>query len=85
MCTIKKSSIKCYFSIRSCHSFNRFDSTVGPLIYADQYLQITTRVPSENVYGIGEQIHRQYRHDFNWKTWPIFTRDALPSGVSDNC
>ncbi|XP_015266282.1 PREDICTED: sucrase-isomaltase, intestinal [Gekko japonicus] len=70
--------------IRNSNNKVLFDSTVGPLIYADQYLQFTTRVPSENVYGIGEQIHRQYRHDFNWKTWPIFTRDALPTGDMSN-
>nr|XP_056706356.1 sucrase-isomaltase, intestinal [Euleptes europaea] len=70
--------------IRNSNQKVLFDSSIGPLMYADQYLQITTRVPSQNVYGIGEQIHRQYRHDFNWKTWPIFTRDALPSGDMSN-
>ncbi|KAL8187967.1 UNVERIFIED_CONTAM: hypothetical protein K2H54_058646 [Gekko kuhli] len=70
--------------IRNSNNKVLFNSTMGPLVYADQYLQITTRVPSENVYGIGEQIHRQYRHDFNWKTWPIFTRDALPTGDMSN-
>ncbi|XP_054838775.1 sucrase-isomaltase, intestinal [Eublepharis macularius] len=70
--------------IRNSNNKVLFNSTVGPLIYADQYLQITTRVPSENVYGIGEHVHRQYRHDFNWKTWPIFTRDAVPIADMSN-
>lgn len=51
-------------------------------MYADQFLQLSIRVPSWNVYGVGEHVHRQYRHDFNWKTWPIFTRDGFPNGVS---
>uniref|UniRef100_A0A670IDX3 Maltase n=1 Tax=Podarcis muralis TaxID=64176 RepID=A0A670IDX3_PODMU len=57
---------------------------IGPLVYSDQFLQLSIRLPSWNVYGIGEQIHRQYRHDFNWKTWPIFTRDAAPIGEMHN-
>uniref|UniRef100_A0A670IE62 Maltase n=1 Tax=Podarcis muralis TaxID=64176 RepID=A0A670IE62_PODMU len=61
-----------------------FDTSIGPLVYSDQFLQLSIRLPSWNVYGIGEQIHRQYRHDFNWKTWPIFTRDAAPIGEMHN-
>uniref|UniRef100_A0A8D2KQH1 alpha-glucosidase n=1 Tax=Varanus komodoensis TaxID=61221 RepID=A0A8D2KQH1_VARKO len=58
-----------------------FNTNIGPLVYADQFLQLSIKLPSWNVYGVGEHVHRQYRHDFNWKTWPIFTRDAFPNGV----
>nr|XP_034988351.1 sucrase-isomaltase, intestinal [Zootoca vivipara]XP_034988352.1 sucrase-isomaltase, intestinal [Zootoca vivipara] len=61
-----------------------FNTSIGPLVYSDQFLQLSIGLPSWNVYGIGEQIHRQYRHDFNWKTWPIFTRDAAPIGEMHN-
>ena len=63
-------------------SVSRFDSSIGPLLFADQFLQLSIRLPSANVYGLGEHVHRQYRHDMNWKTWPIFTRDTVPNGVS---
>uniref|UniRef100_A0A674GCW2 alpha-glucosidase n=1 Tax=Taeniopygia guttata TaxID=59729 RepID=A0A674GCW2_TAEGU len=53
-----------------------FDTTIGPLQYADQFLQLSIKLPSSNIYGVGEHVHKQYRHDVNWKTWPIFGRDT---------
>uniref|UniRef100_A0A8C6XI99 P-type domain-containing protein n=1 Tax=Naja naja TaxID=35670 RepID=A0A8C6XI99_NAJNA len=70
--------------IRNINNKVLFNTSIGPLIYADQFLQLSIRVPSWNVYGVGEHVHRQYRHDFNWKTWPIFTRDAFPNGDMSN-
>ncbi|XP_032365549.1 sucrase-isomaltase, intestinal-like [Etheostoma spectabile] len=57
-----------------------FNTTMAPLVFADQYLQLSAKLPSHNIYGLGEHVHRQYRHDTNWKTWPIFTRDGFPNG-----
>ncbi|XP_061493207.1 sucrase-isomaltase, intestinal [Rhineura floridana] len=70
--------------IRSSTNNVLFNTSIGPLVYADQFLQLSIRVPSWNVYGVGEHVRRQYRHDFNWKTWPIFTRDAAPLGDMHN-
>uniref|UniRef100_A0A8C0U487 alpha-glucosidase n=1 Tax=Cyanistes caeruleus TaxID=156563 RepID=A0A8C0U487_CYACU len=61
-----------------------FDTTIGPLQYADQFLQLSIKLPSANIYGVGEHVHKQYRHDVNWKTWPIFSRDVGPSAAMDN-
>ncbi|XP_066182529.1 sucrase-isomaltase, intestinal [Sylvia atricapilla] len=61
-----------------------FDTTIGPLQYADQFLQLSIKLPSSNIYGVGEHVHKQYRHDVNWKTWPIFARDVGTSGAMDN-
>ncbi|XP_056297994.1 sucrase-isomaltase, intestinal [Pseudoliparis swirei] len=61
-----------------------FDTTMAPLVFADQYLQMSAKLPSHNIYGLGEHVHQQYRHDTNWKTWPIFTRDAFPNGGTHN-
>ncbi|XP_008283297.1 maltase-glucoamylase, intestinal [Stegastes partitus] len=58
--------------------------TMGPLVFADQYLQLSAKLPSHNIYGLGEHVHQQYRHDTNWRTWPIFTRDAFPNGGTHN-
>uniref|UniRef100_A0A2K5Z9C6 Maltase-glucoamylase 2 (putative) n=1 Tax=Mandrillus leucophaeus TaxID=9568 RepID=A0A2K5Z9C6_MANLE len=57
----------------------RLDTSIGPLQFAQQYLQLSFRLPSANVYGLGEHVHQQYRHNMTWKTWPIFTRDATPT------
>lgn len=56
----------------------RFNSIVPGFTYEDQFLQITTKLPSKNLYGLGEHNHRQFRHNLNWKRWSIFTRDVAP-------
>ncbi|XP_077049996.1 sucrase-isomaltase, intestinal [Siphateles boraxobius] len=61
-----------------------FDTTLGPLVFADQYLQLSAKLPSHNIYGLGEHVHQTFRHDTNWRTWPIFTRDAFPNGGTHN-
>uniref|UniRef100_A0A2K6UC28 Maltase-glucoamylase n=1 Tax=Saimiri boliviensis boliviensis TaxID=39432 RepID=A0A2K6UC28_SAIBB len=75
------------FSIKVTRRSNNrvlFDSSIGPLLFADQFLQLSSRLPSANVYGLGEHVHQQYRHDLNWKTWPIFNRDTTPNGNGTN-
>ncbi|XP_010139021.1 PREDICTED: maltase-glucoamylase, intestinal-like, partial [Buceros rhinoceros silvestris] len=75
------------FGIKVTRVSNRkvlFDTTIGPLVYAEQFLQLSIKLPSANIYGVGEHVHKQYRHDVNWKTWPIFNRDTAPSGNVDN-
>ncbi|XP_033832313.1 sucrase-isomaltase, intestinal [Periophthalmus magnuspinnatus] len=61
-----------------------FDTSMAPLVFADQYLQISAKLPSHNIYGLGEHVHQHFRHDTNWRTWPIFTRDAFPNGGTHN-
>ncbi|ESO98989.1 hypothetical protein LOTGIDRAFT_114212, partial [Lottia gigantea] len=56
----------------------RFSTDVPGLTFTDQFLQITTRLPSSNLYGFGEHNHRRFQHDMNWKTWSMFARDAAP-------
>lgn len=75
------------FSIKVTRKSNNkvlFDTSIGPLVYSDQYLQISTKVPSDYMYGFGEHIHKRFRHDLYWKTWPIFTRDQLPGDNNNN-
>uniref|UniRef100_A0AAX7UXJ2 alpha-glucosidase n=1 Tax=Astatotilapia calliptera TaxID=8154 RepID=A0AAX7UXJ2_ASTCA len=61
-----------------------FDTRMAPIVFEDQYIQLSAKLPSHNIYGLGEHVHRQYRHDTNWRTWPIFTRDAFPNGGTHN-
>lgn len=60
------------------------DSSMGPLLFSDQFLQFSIRLPSANVYGLGEHVHQQYRHDMNWKTWSLFARDTIPNAEGNN-
>ncbi|XP_064615500.1 maltase-glucoamylase-like isoform X2 [Liolophura sinensis] len=55
-----------------------FNTSLPGMVMADQFLQMTTRLPTEYVYGFGEHNHRRLLHDMNWKTWSIFTRDVAP-------
>uniref|UniRef100_A0AAX7VJB0 alpha-glucosidase n=1 Tax=Astatotilapia calliptera TaxID=8154 RepID=A0AAX7VJB0_ASTCA len=66
------------------YSFQKFDTRMAPIVFEDQYIQLSAKLPSHNIYGLGEHVHRQYRHDTNWRTWPIFTRDAFPNGGTHN-
>ncbi|KAK3095309.1 hypothetical protein FSP39_013062 [Pinctada imbricata] len=52
--------------------------TLPGMILTEQFLQISTHLQSDYVYGFGEHNHRRFRHDMNWRTWPIFTRDMHP-------
>ncbi|KAH7962551.1 hypothetical protein HPB52_016856 [Rhipicephalus sanguineus] len=60
-----------------------FDTGVGALVFAHQFLQISARLPSGLVYGLGEHVHDHFKHDMNWRTWAIFNRDAFPEDYSN--
>ncbi len=59
-----------------------FDTSFGGFVYCDQFIQISTRLNS-SIYGLGENNHEQFQHDFNYRSWGIFARDNAPGwGVS---
>ncbi|EGW08982.1 Maltase-glucoamylase, intestinal [Cricetulus griseus] len=75
------------FSIKVTRKSNNrvlLDTSIGPLLFSDQFLQLSTYLPSANVYGLGEHVHQRYRHDMNWKTWPLFSRDTTPNKDGNN-
>ena len=62
-----------------------FDMSAGGFIFDDQFLQITTKLPSEFVYGMGENTHQSLKHDFSrFKIWSLFARDQPPNSGSEN-
>lgn len=63
--------------------FLRFswDSQLPTFTFSDMLIQISTRLPSQYLYGFGETEHTTFRHDMNWHTWGMFSRDQ-PPGVS---
>ncbi|KOX74652.1 Lysosomal alpha-glucosidase [Melipona quadrifasciata] len=56
-----------------------FDSSnAGGFIFADQFLQISTLLPSHNIYGIGE--HRtKLKLNTNWQLFTLFNKDQPPT------
>ncbi|KRY53086.1 Sucrase-isomaltase, intestinal, partial [Trichinella britovi] len=56
-----------------------FNTSIGGLVYADQFLQIATYLSSWNLYGFGENLHTNLKHDLStFRTWPMFSRDQPP-------
>lgn len=61
-----------------------FDTSMGSFVYNDQFLQIATKLPTgSNVYGFGENNHPSLSHDYNYKTWGMFSRDQ-PNVAAEN-
>jgi alpha-glucosidase (family GH31 glycosyl hydrolase) len=55
-----------------------FDTSLG-FIFSDQFIQIATKLPSDRLYGIGENSHQTLKHDMTGYTgWAMFTRDQFP-------
>ncbi|KPP70988.1 lysosomal alpha-glucosidase-like [Scleropages formosus] len=55
----------------------RINTTVAPVFYADQFLQLSTSLPTRYVYGLGE--HRStFLHDIEWNTLTMWARDVAP-------
>jgi len=55
-----------------------FDSSMGGLTVAEQFLMISTKLPTRYLYGMGENNHDSFVHNMTYKTWPIFARDQPP-------
>jgi maltase-glucoamylase len=53
-----------------------FDTSLGAMVFCDQFLQITTILPAgSDVYGFGQNNHPSLSHDLNGKIWGMFARD----------
>jgi hypothetical protein len=60
-----------------------FDSSNGAFVFNKQFLQISTKLASDKVYGFGENNHESFKHNLNFKSWGMFARDQGPGwGVS---
>ncbi|NXA66325.1 MGA protein, partial [Mohoua ochrocephala] len=55
-----------------------WDSGLPTFTFSDMFIQISTRLASHYIYGLGETEHPTFRHDMNWHTWGMFTRDQPP-------
>uniref|UniRef100_A0AC34FVT4 P-type domain-containing protein n=1 Tax=Panagrolaimus sp. ES5 TaxID=591445 RepID=A0AC34FVT4_9BILA len=69
--------------IRNSTGAKIWDTSIGGLLFADQYIQISTAVPTDRVYGFGENIHPTLKHDFSqFRTYAMFARDQAPDSVN---
>ncbi|KAM4663585.1 lysosomal alpha-glucosidase [Discoglossus pictus] len=58
------------------------NTTLAPLLFADQFLQISTSLPSQNLYGLGEHL-TSLNLDLNWTRLTFWNRDLVPSRDSN--
>ncbi|GFQ97998.1 sucrase-isomaltase, intestinal, partial [Trichonephila clavata] len=75
-----KSNIFSFKIIRKEDNSVLWDTSIGGLVLSDKFLQISSYLPSKNIYGLGEHTHETLRHDLDYKTWPMFARDRFPEG-----
>ncbi|XP_074023780.1 sucrase-isomaltase, intestinal-like [Numenius arquata] len=76
--TFPRSSWK-WSSRQRTDSGSGWDSPLLDLFFSNQYLQITTTVPSTSVYGFGEQEHLSFKHNMDFVTYGMFSRDQAPT------
>uniref|UniRef100_A0A9J2QAZ4 P-type domain-containing protein n=1 Tax=Ascaris lumbricoides TaxID=6252 RepID=A0A9J2QAZ4_ASCLU len=59
-----------------------WDTSIGGMMFADQFIQIAAFLGSSDLYGIGENTQFRLKHDMMaYITWPIFARDESPPSV----
>lgn len=58
------------------------DTSIGGLIYSDQFIQFATYLASTDVYGFGENYHLAFKRKFDYTTLPMFARDYGVGNVS---
>uniref|UniRef100_A0A3Q3NJ19 Lysosomal alpha-glucosidase n=1 Tax=Labrus bergylta TaxID=56723 RepID=A0A3Q3NJ19_9LABR len=89
--TFKVSDILCYRMAPELHAemvcgmvtvsflliMNRMNTTVAPLLFADQYLQLSTALASSLVSGLGEH-YTPLVLDLNWTSLTLWNRDMAP-------
>lgn len=55
-----------------------FDTSFGAFVFSEQFLQISTKLASDKVFGFGENNHESFKHNLNFKSWGMFARDQGP-------
>ncbi|KAF4793877.1 Kinesin-like protein KIF21A [Turdus rufiventris] len=60
-----------------------WDSPLIDLFFSNQFLQITTTVPSTSVYGFGEHEHPTFKHNMDFVTYGMFSRDQAPTAFAN--
>lgn len=69
--------------IRKSDEKSIFDTSFGGLVFSKQFLQIATKLLTTNIFGFGENNHETLKHNLNFMSWGMFTRDNAP-GWGDN-
>ena len=52
-----------------------FDTAVGPVLFYRQLVQLSTRRPSDFIYGFGETEHLSFKHSTGYTAQGMWSRD----------
>ncbi|KAL5020346.1 hypothetical protein ScPMuIL_003238 [Solemya velum] len=55
-----------------------FDTTVSPLVYSDQFIQIRASIPTRYIYGFGEHLRQFWIDPSTSPTFSFWGRDQAP-------
>ncbi|XP_058510616.1 lysosomal alpha-glucosidase-like isoform X2 [Solea solea] len=69
---------------RKSNGHTIINTTVGPLLFADQYLQLSTTLASSLVSGLGEH-YTFLLLDLNWTSLTLWNRDMAPHAHANLC
>ncbi|GMT03543.1 hypothetical protein PENTCL1PPCAC_25717, partial [Pristionchus entomophagus] len=70
------------FAVKRQDNTKVFDTSIGGLIFTDQFIQIAALLPSDKMYGWGENIHQSLKHDFTrYTSWGMFARGDAPNST----
>ncbi|XP_065063012.1 lysosomal alpha-glucosidase-like [Rhopilema esculentum] len=60
-----------------------FDTSAGPMIFSNQFLQIASALQNDNIYGLGEHV-LPFKLSTQWQLLTLFARDIgdPPGGVN---
>ncbi|KAM8947191.1 lysosomal alpha-glucosidase [Pelodytes ibericus] len=67
---------------RKCNGEVLLNTTLAPLLFADQFLQISTTLPSQYLYGLGEHL-TALNLDLKWTRLTFWNRDLIPTKDSN--
>lgn len=56
-----------------------FDTTRGPLSITDEYVEMTTILPSTHLYGIGQDWRSTFKRNFNYNKIQLYNRNQADS------
>ncbi|KAH7695064.1 Protein AAGR-1 [Aphelenchoides avenae] len=83
--TVKNGSIFSFQVRRHSTGERIWDTSIGGLLFADRYIQIATLLPSTNVFGFGENVHHELKHDLShYKTWGMWAEGSGPDSYNPN-
>ncbi|XP_053577142.1 lysosomal alpha-glucosidase-like [Bombina bombina] len=68
--------------LRKSNGLVLLNTTLAPLLFADQFLQISTSLPSHYLYGLGEHL-TSINLDLKWNRLTYWNRDLIPTRDSN--